>query len=56
MKYFVIATIFDRNRGEQVRHIIGEFDDVLNAIIFKDAYNARFHSDAKVVDSFNMFN
>lgn len=56
MKYFVIATTFDRNKGEQVKRIIGEFDDVLNACIFREAYNSEFKSDAKVVDEFNMFN
>ena len=54
MKYFVIATHWDCKREAQVKYIAGEFDNYMNASLFRDAYNTHYHADAKIVEDFNL--
>lgn len=56
MKYYVIATRWDYNRSVKVKYIAGQFDDYVNAILFKNAYNEHYEADAKIVDDFAMKN
>lgn len=56
MKYFVIAMHWDDNRKAQVKYIAGEFDNYMNAALFKTAYNEHYKADAKIVDDFAMIN
>lgn len=56
MKYFVITTHWYDNRKAQVKYIAGEFDNYMNAVLFKTAYNEHYKADAKIVDHFAMIN
>lgn len=56
MKYFVIATKWDDNRKAQVKYIAGQFDDYVNASLFKRAYNDRYKADAKIIEDFALIN
>lgn len=56
MKYFVIATHWDDKRKAPVKYIAGEFDRYINAALFRDAYNAHYSADAKIVEDFNLLN
>lgn len=56
MKYFVIATHWDDNRKAQVKYIAGQFDNYMNARIFKEAYNDHYKTDAVIVEDFGLIN
>ena len=49
MKYLVIATHWDDEKKAQVKYIAGQFEDYMNATLFKRAYNEHYHADAKIV-------
>lgn len=55
-KYFVIATHWDDEKKTQVKYIAGEFNNYMNASLFKKAYNDYYHADAVIVDDFTMIN
>lgn len=50
MKYMVIAKKWDSEKGKQIEYIAGEFDEYMNASIFKNAYNAYYSTDAYIVE------
>ena len=56
MKYFVIATHWDDKRQAPVKYIAGEFDRYMNAVLFRDAYNSYYSTDAKIVEDFDLLN
>lgn len=56
MKHFVIATHWDDEKKAIVKYIAGEFDSYMNASIFRDAYNAHFSANAKIVRDFELIN
>lgn len=56
MKYFVIAIHWDCNKKAQVKYIAGEFDNYVNASLFRNAYNNHYHTDAKIVNDFDLLN
>ena len=56
MKYFVIATHWDDNRKAQVKYIAGQFDNYMNASLFKKAYNEYYSTNAVIVEDFAMLN
>lgn len=56
MKYFVVATKWDNNREAQIKYIAGEFDNYMNASLFKKAYNEHYSADAKIIEDFNLLN
>lgn len=56
MKYFVIATHWDDNRKAQVKYIAGQFDNYMNASLFKKAYNDYYSADATIVEDFALIN
>lgn len=56
MKFFVIATHWDSKREAQVKYIAGQFDNYMNASLFRKAYNDHYKSDAKVVEDFELVN
>ena len=56
MKYFVIATKWDDNRKAQVKYIAGQFNDYVNASLFKRAYNDQYKADAKIIEDFALIN
>lgn len=56
MKYFVIATHWDDNRKAQVRYIAGQFDNYMNASLFKNANNDHYKADAMIVEDFSLIN
>lgn len=55
-KFFVIATHWDDQEKAQVKYIAGEFNNFVNASIFKDAYNEHYKANAVIVDDFAMLN
>ena len=55
-KYFVIATKWDNAKRKQVQYIAGTFDDIINAKLFKDAYNEYYRSDARIEDTTMLLN
>jgi hypothetical protein len=56
MKYFVIATHWDDNRKAQVKYIAGQFDNYMNASLFKKAYNEYYSTNAVIVEDFALIN
>jgi len=56
MKYFVIATHWDDKRKAPVKYVAGEFDRYMNAVLFRDAYNSYYSTDAKIVEDFDLLN
>ena len=55
-KYYVIATVWSEEHKNQVKVIAGEFDNHMNATIFRDAYNEHYNTDAIVADEWAMLN
>ena len=53
---FVIATHWDEEKKAQVKYIAGEFNNFMNANIFKNAYNEHYSTDAVIVDDFTIIN
>ena len=49
-KYEGIATVWGRKENKQIKVVVGTFDKVTNAIIFRDAYNKTYRSDAEIVE------
>ena len=49
-KYAVLATVWDRKEGKQIKVVAGVFDKITNAIIFRDAYNKTYRTDAEIVE------
>lgn len=56
MKYFVIAKHWDNNREAQVKYIAGQFDNYMNASLFRKAYNEHYCTDAVIVEDFALIN
>ena len=56
MKYFVIGKQWDNNRKAQVKYIAGQFDNYINASLFRRAYNERYSTDAVIVEDFALIN
>ena len=56
MKYFVVAVVWDSKKNAQVHKIIGTFERITDAVIFKEAFNEHYHSNAGIVESFDMVN
>jgi hypothetical protein len=55
-KYFVVAMHWDSKTKKQVRCIVGEFGNFINAEIFKESYNSYYHSNSEVVNSLDLLN
>lgn len=55
-KYYVIAKHWDDKAQAQKSYIAGEFDRFANALIFKDAYNELYNSNAIVVNEEELLN
>lgn len=49
MKYYVIATKWDDEKKAAIEYIAGEFTEYSMANLFKNAYNEKYKTDAKVV-------
>lgn len=49
MKYFVIATHWDNAKNDQVKFIAGEFNNYMNASLFRDAYNEHYKASAYII-------
>ena len=56
MKYFVIATCWNDEKGKAMKCIEGEFDSYMNASIFRDAYNKYYSANAKIVEDLELLN
>lgn len=56
MKYFVVATHWDRERKAQVKYIAGQFDSFVNASIFQKAYNEKYSTNAIIVNDYELIN
>jgi len=54
--YFVVAAKYDEKVEKQIKVIVGQFKDFVNAKIFMDAYNKFYSTDAKVVSEYEVFN
>ena len=50
MKYMVIATKWSEEIKTQVKYVAGEFDEYMNASIFKQAYNEYYSANAYIVE------
>ena len=55
-RYFVIATVWSDEYKEQIKVIAGEFNNYINASIFKEAYNDHYSADAYIVDEYTIAN
>ena len=49
-KYEVWATVWDRKEKKQIKVVAGTFDKITNAIIFRDAYNKNYGTNAEIVE------
>lgn len=49
-KYFVKAKKWDEDKKKVIEYIAGEFDDWVNASIFRNAYNEYYKAEATVVE------
>ena len=49
-KYEVLATVWNREEKKQVKVVAGVFDKITNAIIFRDAYNKIYKTNAEIVE------
>ena len=56
MKYAVIATVFSRDVNDQVKKIVGTFDEYYLATIMRDAYNEKFSTNSYVVNMSDLVN
>lgn len=62
MKYFVIATCWNDEKGRAMKCIEGEFDSYMNASIFRDAYDKYYGYDkydgtnAMIVEDLELLN
>lgn len=56
MKYFVIAIHWDDHRKAQVKYIAGQFDNYMNASLFRKAYNDHYSTSAVIVEDFELIN
>lgn len=54
--YFVVATKYDEKVEKQIKVIVGQFKDFVNAKIFRDAYNEFYSTDAEIVSEYEVFN
>lgn len=50
MKYMVIAIKWSSEEQKQVKYVAGEFDEFMNASIFRDAYNKFYSANAYIVE------
>lgn len=50
MKYIVIATKWSGEEEKQVKYVAGEFDEYMNAALFRDAYNKYYSASAYIVE------
>ena len=56
MKYFVIATCWNYEKGKTMKCIEGEFDSYVNASIFRDAYGKYYGTKAMIVEDLELLN
>lgn len=49
-KYEVMATVWDSKEKKQIKVVAGTFDKITNAIIFRDAYNKAYRTNAEIVE------
>ena len=56
MRHFVIAKMYDYENTKITLEIVGEFKEFQMAKLFKDAYNDKYHADAKIVDEDELVN
>jgi len=49
-KYYVVAIKWDDNEKKQVEKVLGEFDDYMNANIFKQAYYKIYSCSPRIVE------
>lgn len=49
-KYEVWATVWGREEGKQIKVVVGTFDKITNAIIFRDAYNKCYKANSEIVE------
>ena len=56
MRYFVIASKWDREKECIIKTIVGEFTEYIMASIFKEAYNEHYRANAKVVEESKLLN
>ena len=50
-KYFVVAKRWSDEKKEIIEYIAGEFDEYMNASIFRDAYNKHYSAHSRIVES-----
>lgn len=55
-RYFVIGTHWDDEKKAQVKYVAGEFNNWMNAALFRNAYNEYFKADAHVVEESALLN
>lgn len=55
-KFFVIAMCWNKEGIAQEKFVIGEFNTLLNAIIFRNAYNEHFSTKSYVISDRELLN
>lgn len=48
-KFKVVATIWDANLEKQIKVVVGEFDRLANARIFKKAYEDHYSAETELI-------
>ena len=55
-RYSHLFSHWDDNRKAQVKYIAGQFDNYMNASLFKKAYNDHYKTNAVIVEDFALIN
>lgn len=50
MRYQVLSIKYDMEVKDCVEYVVGEFNDLADASIFKNAYNEVYHSESHIVE------
>lgn len=49
-KYEVWATVWSDEHKKQIKVVVGEFDKLMNAVIFQNAYNEHYCTKTELVE------
>ena len=55
-RFFLISKRWDDTSRTQIKYITGEFESLVNARIFRDAYNENYCTDAVIVTEYELLN
>lgn len=56
MKFYVVSSYWDDTCSDQVKFVVGEFNDKTNASLFARAYNEENCTEAFIVSDYTLLN